>query len=95
WSGSCGKCRIELVHGRSDVQSLIVLFRWKSPVVSALQSIVMREVEYRSAQMYSQPKLVFTIPGACFVPPPKIDVGVVRWRGRAPSRAKSQLAIRG
>ncbi|CAJ0944624.1 unnamed protein product, partial [Mesorhabditis belari] len=34
------------------------------------------------AQYIARPKLLFTIPGTCFVPPPKIDVGVVRFEPR-------------
>ncbi|GMR51392.1 hypothetical protein PMAYCL1PPCAC_21587, partial [Pristionchus mayeri] len=45
------------------------------------------------AQMYSQPKLVFTIPGACFVPPPKIDVGVVRFLPLPVPKASSPFEV--
>ncbi|CAI2304258.1 unnamed protein product [Caenorhabditis sp. 36 PRJEB53466] len=34
------------------------------------------------AQYVSEPKMVFQIPGSCFVPRPKVDVGVVRFEPR-------------
>ncbi|KAK6731009.1 hypothetical protein RB195_007463 [Necator americanus] len=35
------------------------------------------------AQYLTEPKLLFTIPGTCFVPPPEVNVGVVRFLPRA------------
>ncbi|CAJ0578283.1 unnamed protein product, partial [Mesorhabditis spiculigera] len=35
------------------------------------------------SQYVAEPKLLFTISGKCFVPPPKVDVGVVRFTPRA------------
>lgn len=54
--------------------------------------------EFRSrisvmSSFISEPKIVFEIPGSCFVPKPKIDVGVVRFVPRTDPLIKSAFKV--